>query len=104
MVENRLLEPRRYPRHDFSTKFKGRKLSPGGFVESQSSEFQGNVCNISKGGLNVSIDYGLNRNDMIRGEVILPSVAVGVPSLFQVRWVHPIKNRHRFSVGLKFMV
>jgi hypothetical protein len=98
------LERRRGQRSAFSTEFKGTQHSPAGVTDTSSEMFQGWIQNFSKGGLGLIANRKLNRFDVIRGEVMLPDIAMAVPTLVQVRWVKRAAKGSQYHVGLQFLI
>lgn len=104
MNRQRARERRQNLRRDFSGEFKGRRLSPTGVIDAAAELFRGKIHNVSEGGICLGVDHRLSPFDLIRGEVILPNVAVGIPSLLQVRWTKQMSNRPQYRVGLQFLL
>ena len=97
-------ERRRHVRCVLSTEFRGAKLLPSGVTDASSEIFQGVVQNFSENGLSLLVNRKFNQFDVIRGQVILPGTATGVPSLLQVCWVQRATKKFQFHVGLRFLV
>lgn len=104
MSRQRAHERRRAFRRDFSGEFRGRRLSPTGVIDTAAEMFRAQIHNVSEGGICLGVDHRLTRFDLIRGEVILPKVAVGIPSLLQVRWTKEMSKGLQYRVGLQFLL
>lgn len=91
-------------RHLFSSAFRGRELSSLGSLQRSKQIIRGEIQNISSGGLCLLTNQRIKESSLIRGEIILPDVPVGVPSLMQVRWVGQVAKGSRYKVGLQFLV
>lgn len=91
-------------RHVFTTAFRGREISAVGRPRRSRGIIRGEIQNISSGGLCLLTSRPIKESCTIRGEIILPGIPVGVPSLMQVRWVEQAAKGSRYKVGLQFLI
>jgi PilZ domain len=65
--------------------------------------FQGQIANMSTGGMCLATDRPLTPYATIRCEITLPGSPVGVPCLLQVRWVREVQQGVYMS-GLLYLM
>jgi hypothetical protein len=97
-------ERRRHLRCAFSSNFRGTALSSAGGTDPSRETVHGRIQDFSEGGLSVIADRKLNQFEVIRGEIMLPNMSIGVPSLLQVRWVRPTTKKSHYRAGLQFLL
>ena len=92
---------RRYVLH---LSFKGTQLSFVGVSRRPRGIVRGKVQNIGAGGLCLLASHGLAESQLVRGELILPDIPVGIPTLMQVRWIRRATEGPRYITGLQFLI
>jgi hypothetical protein len=101
-------EHRQYRRHLISCELRGKALTPMEDAGEPSlagrSSLRGMVTDIGAGGLGLLSDDAIDISDPFVCEVIPPDMAVGIPTLVQVRWVIRDGQKHRYRLGLQFLV
>ena len=103
MNDRKLYERRETTRYAFSAPFTGQELSHIGAPQN-SQKFEGEILDISANGVKLMADRRVEESALIRGELLLPNIPVGVPSLLQVRWIRPAETAGQYQIGLKFLV
>lgn len=97
-------ERRGNPRYPFLSKLKGRRLSRGGFHDEREGVIQGQILNISAGGLCVRADRSLKESQLVHCQLRLPEPPIEIPTLMQVRWTAKPVGKQKFVVGLQFLL
>jgi hypothetical protein len=97
-------ERRREHRYAVLFEFRGKKLSSLGFPKRPRGIVNGKVQNLSAGGLCLLTDQPIKELHLVRGELVLPNVPVGIPTLMQARWVHRATKRFRYRIGMQFVL
>ncbi len=97
-------ERRRHPRRRFTSELACTEFSTAGVPVRGRKTLQGQVQNISAGGLGARGSCSLGKSSLVRCEVRLPGSSVRIPTLMQVRWTRetPGANKRRF--GLQFLL
>jgi hypothetical protein len=103
MKRARLPERRHDPRHLLSARFVGRELSLVGSPLESRKILQGEIQNMSLGGLNLLTSQRTRESSLIRGEIVFPNLPVGVPSLMRVCWVRRAGTNSQYRMGLQFV-
>ena len=97
-------ERRHHPRYALNCEFRGTKLSLLGAAKRTRGIIRGEIQNISAGGLCVLVDRPVKEFHLVRGEVLLPELAAGIPALTQVRWGEQVGQGSRYRMGLQFLL
>jgi PilZ domain len=97
-------ERRRGWRYMVTTKFVGRELSSSGTSATSKAIIRGQIQNISAGGLRMITNQAIKKFALIRGEVSLHNLPVGVPSIMEVRWTRRLAGGARYELGLRFVL
>lgn len=97
-------ERRRHKRHAYSTEFRGTRLSATGVTDASWKIFCGQIQDSCVGGLSLIANGDLDQFGVIRGEVMLPDIPIGVPTLLPVRWVKRETETCQYRIGLQFLV
>jgi c-di-GMP-binding flagellar brake protein YcgR len=93
---------RRFPHR---IKLNARKLSPPGAVARESRPIRGRTRDISEGGICFVGDRSLPTSSLVRCEILLPDMAVPIPTLMQVRWSAQRKSLDaQYVCGLQFVL
>ena len=64
----------------------------------------GQVQNISSGGLCLLAQKRLKVSEVLVGEIAVPGTRASIPTLLQVRWLHRNSFGPRFRAGLHFVL
>lgn len=97
-------ERRGNPRYPFLSKLKGRRLSRVGLPDEREGVIQGQILNISAGGLCLRADHSLKESQLVHCQLRLPEPPVEIPTLMQVRWTAKPGGKQKFVVGLQFLL
>jgi c-di-GMP-binding flagellar brake protein YcgR len=82
-----------------------RAIEPGSDDQFRSSrDLHGRVADISAGGLCLLTDDEADLAGPVRGEIVVPQLSVGIPTLLQVRWTQRDPGSQTYRVGLQFLV
>lgn len=96
---------RRHPRFPQILELKAREAPalPSGSVPGPT--VLGRVQNVSKGGMCLMSPQPVSRSAVLRCEIVVSDLAVGVPTLMQVRWTRKqnLKTESYLS-GLQFLI
>jgi hypothetical protein len=104
MRQRGLGERRRNRRYVVLHEFRGKKLSSLGVPKQLRGIVQGKIQNLSAGGLCLLTGQPIKELDVVRGELVLPDVPVGIPTLMQARWVHRATKGPRYRIGMQFVL
>lgn len=104
MKRVRTRERRCEPRYRFGGEFRGRELRYAADAELSKLIFGGKIKTISHGGLSLSTNQLLRESHLVRGEIFLPNLPCGVPSLMQVKWVKRSMRGPQYHVGMQFLL
>jgi len=99
----RLPDRRQDLRHPLSARFVGREVSLLGGPQDSRKILEGEIQNMSLGGLNLLTSQRTREASLIRGEIVFPNLPVGVPSLLRVCWVRRDGTKVRHRIGLQFV-
>jgi len=99
----RLLLRRHYPRFPITGELRVFRLGPFGVQGQPEQVVEGEIQNISSGGLCVLTSQPLTVSDVFRGEIGLAPIPITIPVLSDVRWVEKI-GKDLYRVGLRFTV
>ena len=96
-------ERRRFARYSLASKLKGWHLlfRPSKEVERAA---KGRIRNISAGGLCLLINRPAKESYVLRCELPLPGISASIPTLMQVRWSRQAPGKHRYLIGLQFLI
>ena len=97
-------ERRRDRRYVVLSEFKGKKLSSLGVLKQLRGIVNGKIQNLSAGGLCLLTNQPIEEFHLVRGELVLPDVPVGIPTLMQARWVHRATKGPRYRIGMQFVL
>jgi hypothetical protein len=64
---------------------------------------EGEVRNLSEGGCCVQSEQTCPEFTLLRGRISTADLAIGIPTLMQVRWSRP-DSGHGFLLGLNFLL
>jgi hypothetical protein len=70
---------------------------------SENTEVTGEVLDISRGGFRFVAAQQWKIFSLLRVEVFLPHLAVGVPTLAQLRWLRQ-EGPNEFVMGIQFLI
>jgi PilZ domain len=98
------LERRHHQRYPLVGKLRVQELSHLGFPRERERIIQGRIQGISAGGLDLLTRQLLTASSLVRGELLLPKIPIGLPVLLQVRWVQEQSKGHRYRIGLQFLL
>lgn len=94
-------EKRRDPRYPVAFEFKGIEVSLLGTARGR--PIRGEIQDISAGGLGLLSNRPIQQFRLVRGEVLLPQVPMGIRTLLHVRWRQQSGTRSRYRMGLQFV-
>jgi hypothetical protein len=94
---------RRYPRYPVTGELRASRIPLMGFQVDLEQVVEGELENISSGGLCVLTTGPMEISDVFRTEIGLPSVPISIPVLSDVRWIERL-GEHLYRVGLRFAV
>src|SRR5215471_8545348 len=97
-------ERRRDPRYVLVSEFRGKKLFSFEVPKQRRGTINGKIQNLSAGGLCLLSDQPIKAFHLVRGELVLPDVPVGIPTLMQARWVHRATKGPRYRIGMQFVL
>jgi hypothetical protein len=101
-------EKRRDLRYPVAWELRGkslRPLEPGSGLRYKASQvLHGRVSDVSAGGLCLLTDDDPEVSGPVRCEIVVPQLAVGIPTLLQVRWSRRDVVKQTNRVGLQFLV
>lgn len=101
--DEREVDHRRAARYATSFRVLARKLSDNESYADDAVEVVAELRDISRGGCCLVSEQGWNPLSVLRCEILLPQLAVGVPTLAQVRWLGS-KRQNQFVMGLRFLI
>jgi hypothetical protein len=97
-------ERRHHPRFAFSSEFKGKECSSTKMSSQSGKHFQGEIRDVSSGGIRLLTYHPIKASGVIQGEVVLPGMSIGVPSIMRVRWTRRKPSESCYHVGLQFLL
>ena len=99
-------ERRQHPRHPVHPVLGGKPivLSLPGTGKGRRADLSGQLQNISAGGLCLLSDQGVELHQVLRSQIPFPELAVAIPTLLYVRWIHRPTGSHAYRLGLQFVV
>jgi hypothetical protein len=100
-------EKRLYLRYPVSCQLRGTALTAvaaGSVQWAAPHDIRGEIPDISAGGLCLLTNDKLEVFDALRCEIRIPSMPIGIPALFNVRWSCPERGRYAYRLGLQFLV
>jgi hypothetical protein len=105
MSDRRLNVPcrRRHPRYPVTGELRACRIPLLGFQVQLEHVVEGEIENISSGGLCVLTTSPMEITDVFRTEIGLSAVPISIPLLSDVRWIEKL-GEHFFRVGLRFAV
>lgn len=103
MNDEREVDHRRAARYPASFRVLARKLSNNESYADDAVEVSAELRDISRGGCCLVSEHGWNSPSVLRCEILLPQLAVGVPTLAQVRWLR-FERQNQFVMGLQFLI
>jgi hypothetical protein len=77
---------------------------PGAHKSGKRASIRGRVADIGGGGLCLVSSDKADPDAAVRGEICDPRTPVRIPTLLQVRWVHPNPDGHTYRLGLQFLL
>ncbi len=99
----REIDRRRAARYSASFCVLARKLSDNESYADEVVELTAELRDISRGGCCLVSGHGWRSLSVLRCEILLPQLAVGVPTLAQVRWLRS-EGQDQFVMGLQFLI
>jgi hypothetical protein len=94
---------RHYPRFPITGEMRVSRLPLFGVQGQPEQVVEGEIQNISSGGVCVLTSQPLTVSDVFRGEIGLAPIPIAIPVLSDVRWVEKLGN-DLYRVGLRFAV
>jgi hypothetical protein len=94
---------RHYPRFPITGEMRVSRLPLFGMQGQPEQVVEGEIQNISSGGVCVLTRQPLTVSDVFRGEIGLEPIPITIPVLSDVRWVEQLGN-DLYRVGLRFAV
>lgn len=70
----------------------------------KSNVVEGNVQNISSGGLCLLVQKPLKVSELLVGEIAVPGTKATIPTLLQVRWLSKNSFGPRYRAGLHYVI
>jgi hypothetical protein len=94
---------RQYPRYPELVTVRARELQPLKSGISLGKPVVGRVQNVSQGGLCLMSRQPLVRSSVIRCDIGVSEIPVGIPTLMQVRWTQKLQS-DSYVTGLQFLL
>ncbi|PYX84766.1 MAG: hypothetical protein DMG70_05590 [Acidobacteria bacterium] len=94
---------RRYVRLPLLLKATARALDLYGSSAASAVLVQGNIEDISEGGLRFVTNRELPASALVEFRIVVPSVPVPIPTLLSVRWSRKRRSGRSYDVGLQFL-
>jgi hypothetical protein len=96
---------RQHPRFPQLFELQAREVRPLRFGIETEKQVVGRVQNVSKGGLCLISPQPLPRSGLVRCEIGVSDVPVGIPTLMQVRWTRKQNlQADAYVTGLQFLL
>lgn len=96
-------ERRHSPRTAALCKLSAREVLSTGMHGQDSQLIEGEVRDLSEGGCCVRSEKSCPEFTLLRGRISTPDLAIGIPTLMQVRWSRP-DPQQGFLLGLNFLL
>ena len=96
-------EKRACQRYPVRWRFEGRGLSFLGFPTHEEELVCGRLLNINRGGLCLLVERPIERSSVLQCAIYPSALQVGIPTIVEVRWMHPNADHSHMRVGLKFL-
>jgi hypothetical protein len=84
--------------------FRGWRLTPGASERKRTRVIQGQIENISRGGVSVLSSRSVPISSLVRCEIRLSQSAATIPTLMQVRWNQKTASGKEHRIGLQFIL